>query len=176
MRSEYSNNGKVLSDVKMGELATDASGWSMDAYSDYGVGAVVEMVVEAPSMDSYHAFQGTNINISGMEQKIHAEQLAMFQALLFIESNNLRGEAELGRVVVHTTENDHSLLCGHCLQVLHGVCYHLGQEAGLVEYDSVTAKNLEGRRGMPEGVEYDFERHTVDELLSDSYVLNRSDN
>lgn len=176
MRSSYNKNGEEVDDRTMAELASGVSSLALDSYSDFGVGAAVEVQIDTPHRTQYHVYQGININLSGMEYKLHAEQMAVFNALLDLRNADVEEYATLKRVVVHTTENDHSLVCGHCIQVLHGVCNHLDQLPVDVAYWGVRGKELYDGRGNPDGVHFTYRKENLGELIEKTYVHNREDN
>lgn len=163
------------------KIARNYSAYGTDQYSDYGVGCSIVVNfgqgrnvgdVRSTGWNSNNGiYAGFNINVSGMEYKVHAEQMAIFQLMMDMAENGIPMDEEsgvaLGRVTVHTSENDHSLVCGHCLQVVRSFCDMVGQDPGKVEYVSV-AEDSEG--------EFDFRSFSVDDLLSPSYVENRGVN
>lgn len=174
MISVHNSEAKRVEDRVMAEIACRAADFSIDTYSDYGVGAAVEIQYAVPEGEEYHVYSGTNIRLSGMEYTVHAEQLALFNALADVKRTQMDSYATLNRVFVHTSENDHSLRCGHCLQVAHGVCCHMDQSPETVDYCSVKAQTLMTEYG-PEGVDYDIREHKLTDLLPPSYTENRED-
>lgn len=178
MRSVDSSEGVRFDSRELAEEAGLESGNKLDVYSDYSVGAVIEVSFDTDDVDSqdevrYHMYSASNINLSGMEYKIHAEQLALFQAILDIEEHGLQDCAELERVVVQTSENDKSLVCGHCLQVFVGACEHYGWDTEEVGYNAVSYTEMYGSRGSPDGVNYQFDRNYLSELIPETYIENR---
>jgi cytidine deaminase len=152
-------------------LATTArrlSKWSMDTYSEYGVGAALSITFGSESK----VYSGCNINLSGMENKIHAEQLAAFQALIDMQGLGLKDEGgkkyfDLNKIVVVTTENDLALRCGHCFQVLNGICSYTETDPYEFEYIAA-ANNSDG--------EWEFIESTLGDEFGDSYVDRRGVN
>ena len=168
-------------DENLAQLAAKLSERGMDTYSGYGVGAVIvvdytggrDAVADEFKKHNTHIYGGFNINLSGMEYKVHAEQLALFQAMLDMEISGLFSEPTLEKVVVVTTGNDHSLVCGHCLQVFNGVSDHYNWDIENIDYISAA---YEGNEDKPENYhksDWDFEKFTLDELLGKSYVSNK---
>lgn len=140
----------------------------LDTYSDYGVGAV--LVVDVA--DTKYLYGASNINLSGMEYKVHAEQMAAFQALLDIKAEITSIESHLDsitleRVVVVTTESDLALRCGHCFQVLNGLCSYLDSDPHDLEY-------IAARQNSDN--EWELRETTLAEQFEDSYVDTREVN
>lgn len=159
-------------DVGLADMAKELSEYSMDSYSGYGVGAVLEVSYyeeDRSHKDSEphetHIYGGFNINLSGMQSKLHAEQLALFQAMLDMEIFHKFSYAELNKVMVVTTEHDLALLCGHCLQVMYGVSHHYKWNVEDIDYISAGLKNE-----SDESQGWKFRRHTLKELFGSSYV------
>jgi len=165
---------------QLAKAAAQLAERGMDTYSGYGVGATITISYHHDKEDdsvhkkhNTHIYGGFNINLSGMECKIHAEQLALFQAMIDMEVSGLFNVADLEKVVVVTTGHDHSLVCGHCLQVFTGVSDHYGWDISEVDYISAA---YEGEEEKPENFhmsEWDFEKFTLEELLGHSYVSNK---
>ena len=176
MHSRYKSEGDEVDDRRMAELASVATNWSMDTYSGYGVGSAVEVEFDTPYGSEYHVYQGTNINLTGMEVKIHAEQLALFTALVDAKRAQLMEHMSINRVVVHTSEDDLSVNCGHCFQVFDGVCQTLDQSLQTVKYDGVAGQEYYDDRGNPEGVHWNWDKSTLAKRFISSYVENREDN
>lgn len=175
------------SDKGMAEVASDYADISMDSYSEYGVGAVL-LVDVAPEWTYRGAlYGGTNINLSGMEVKIHAEQMALFNALMDLRLTNPTedisdiysedGDANntpddfwdnitLSKMVVVTSENDMALKCGHCLQVLSGACEYLDSPPEDLTYIAAAGGDGFGS--------YKYDRYTLQELIGDTYVNRRN--
>lgn len=182
MRSVNTEFNIGTQDSALAQLAGEFAARGIDSYSDYGVGAVLvtnyydeDLHGDADKGHYRHIYGGFNLNISGMQNKIHAEQLALFQAVLDIEFSGLQEESTLEKIIVATTEDDYSLVCGHCLQVVRSFCEHYDWEPSEVEY-SATA--YEGNEEMLENrhvADWEFRRNTLAELLQDTYIENRSD-
>lgn len=165
---------------QLAKAAAQLAERGMDTYSGYGVGATLTMDYNDEDTDpeihkkhNTHIYGGFNINLSGMECKIHAEQLALFQAIIDMEVSGLFNVGELEKVVVVTTGNDHSLVCGHCLQVFNGVSVHYGWDIPEIEYMSAVYEGNEDRPENYHMADWDFDKYTLDELLGDTYVSNK---
>lgn len=179
MRGDRSINGKYphgCSLDEMAEITTQHAEAGMDSYSGYGVGASLLVrfdLHETFENDfGYNLYAGCNINLSGMEVKIHAEQLALFQSLMDIECFDLREQATLERVMVATTENDLALRCGHCFQVLYGACEFLDSPPEELEYIAVKGQQTMTERG-PDGVNWTYDKYNLEELFPESYTSRR---
>lgn len=194
MRNVDDNYLNATSEKGMAEIAAEYARVSMDSYSEYGVGAA--LLVEVAPEWTHHSmvYAGTNINLSGMEVKIHAEQMALFQALMDLKHasptddfsdvysedgdadntpEDFWGNVTLSKMVVVTTENDGALKCGHCLQVLSGACEFLNSDPEDLQYIAARGQATYDGRGNPDGVHYDYDRYTLQELIGDTYVTTR---
>lgn len=180
MRSVNTSYAVKNDNEGLAQLAASFASKGMDSYSDYGVGAVVQVdyfdedVNDAGTREHYtHIYGGHNINLSGMQSKVHAEQIAIFQAMLDIEMSRLKEVATLDKIVIVTTENDMAVVCGHCLQVVRSICRHYGWDASEVEYIAA------GYRGNEEKVEnyhksdWEIDVNRLSELLPQTYVENK---
>lgn len=174
-RYEINDSEEMLAQMA-GELASSG----IDTYSEYGVGAIALVEFNsspnkfvADGHEHLEVYGGININISGMEYKVHAEQLAMFNLVMDIETESIFKSCDLKKIVVATTENDHSLTCGHCLQVIRGLSEHYGWTPSEVDYMSVAAPNGSGELDNQLPIEWEIEHHTLDELMPSTYVENR---
>lgn len=148
----------------------------MDSYSDYGVGAALLVEISIPNGGYQNApsqmyrtgnsqkeiYAGFNINLSGMEMKIHAEQLALFQMALDWHGTMMWENITIEKMVVVTTGDDASLVCGHCLQVLRGFCEELNQDAGDIWY--IAANRVDGEAG------WSYYPEKVKTLLGETYI------
>lgn len=160
-------------DELLASVAKNQSEIGIDSYSDYGVG--VGLLVKAdfdeatggdkPKVE-YKVYGGCNINLSGTEIKMHAEQLALFQALMDIEYYDMRKYSYLEKIVVVTTEHDMALRCGHCFQVLHAGCEYLKSHPDNLIY-------MAARR---ENETWIGERFTLGDLFPGSYTMKRGAN
>lgn len=156
----------------LAKAATDAVGYSMDSQSGYGVGAAL-LVEFPPYIKNYaeslnknvHIYAGANMNFSGMQTKVHAEQSALQQFLTDAEMYMGAEHCDIRSVVVKTSEDDNSLVCGHCLQVFNGACEQFDFNPMSIEYCSVSESE--------DGERWDWEKYNMDELLTDTYVSNR---
>ncbi|EGQ44101.1 MAG: cytidine deaminase [Candidatus Nanosalina sp. J07AB43] len=167
-------------DDMLAQMAAELASNGVDTYSEYGVGAIA--VVEFRCSETNYAsdtdihtelYGGININISGMEYKVHAEQLAMFNLVADIQSEAILTDSNLKKIVVATTKNDHSLVCGHCLQVIRGLSDHYNWNPAEIEYISVADPDY---RRDPEQVSswnWEIKYHTLSELMPSTYVENR---
>lgn len=166
------------SDRELAEKARELADSGIDSYSGYGVGAVLvtRLTTSTEPMEIYNTYGGMNINLSGMEVKIHAEQLALFQALTDMRVSDLndvlRENTDIFRIVVATSEDDLALDCGHCTQVIYGACEYLGTDPAEVGYSAVKAQQTMTEYG-PDGVIWTWDRHTLKELKQTSYTEKR---
>jgi len=167
-------------DRLLAQLAAEYAEQGIDDYSDYGVGAIVvvdfydsEVDGDVDERNFQHIYAGFNINLSGFQHKVHAEQLALFQAILDIETSGLKSNASLNKVIVATTDNDLALHCGHCLQVISAACREYGWNKRHVGYigAAYTGEEKEVQNYHTSGWELDI--HTVAELFGDSYIQTR---
>lgn len=140
----------------------------IDEYSDYGVGSVVTIDTGLGSEESWHTYGGFNINLPGMQVKMHAEQMALYQALMDIEIKDggvsEESPVDLVDVMVVTTEDDLSLVCGHCLQVARSFCNAVGTDPDDVIYSAAA---------LTDDNEFEYDRHPLSDLIGDTYVDNR---
>lgn len=153
-------------DYEMAETAAMLANHGMDVKSQYGVGATVEL-------SNGEVYRGFNIRFSGMEYTVHAEQLAMFQAVMDLQTAGLDLEVKPEKVIVVTNKHDGALVCGHCLQVISGMCEYFEWDKSEIEY---TAARYGGEETYVKNFHrsgWEFDRHTLDELLPDTYVETR---
>lgn len=167
MRMISNSQFDLTDDEELADLARIYSKKALDTYSDYGVGAILVTHVSGKQ----RVYAGFNINLSGMECKIHAEQLAAFQLLLDISNAMLNHkttdeEISLDKMIVVTSENDGAIKCGHCYQTLNGICNYLGSDPSQLEY--IGAKKLiDGS--------WEFSRASLAERFPGSYVDTRAE-
>jgi len=161
-------------------IAAQLAERGMDVYSGYGVGAIVVMNYydqedgnELHEKHNTYIYGGFNINISGMQNKVHAEQLALFQAMVDMEMSGMFKRAELEKVIVVTHEHDNSLVCGHCMQVFRGISEHYGWDTREIDYISAAYTEEEEKPKNFHNSGWEFERHKLNELMGDTYVSNR---
>lgn len=129
--------------------------------SGMGVGAVVCINVEDQGYKPFQLYAASNVHYSGMEYKAHAEQVALRQALLDIQANNV--DADISNVVVVTGTDTKDLVCGHCLQVFHGACKVLGTDLESTDIEYVAAQRNEDDS-------FDFRVEYLTELLPNTYI------
>lgn len=184
MRSVESFEDPEVDMRELAEIAASSVNAGMDTYSDYSVGAAVavsfhtklvgyEDNIDAGNDETHvetRVYAGSNINLSGMEVKIHAEQLALFQAMLDIEEKGLEPYSILQDVMVVTSEDDMALRCGHCLQTFAGVCDHYDWDETNVGYHAAAGQSTYDDRGNPDGVHFDYDENSLADLLPESYV------
>lgn len=171
----YSNNlvGKA-------RLARDYAKRGKDSYSDYGVGAALTIEIAPEWTSEFVTYAAHNINLSGMQVKAHAEQLALFQMVLDIESSEpanvyddlyaglkhherksaIKENLSVDSMIVATTENDLALSCGHCLQVTHSVCQLYNCDPSDVAYTAVA---------FDDNNNLFTDKQTLTDLLPDTY-------
>ena len=178
MRSiERDDNSREVSNLELAGIAEAHAKAGMDSYADYGVGASILVEITIPNGGYQNApsqmyqtgntqqeiYAGFNINLSGMEVKIHAEQLALFQIALDWHDTLMWDNLSIKKVMVVTTGDDMSLVCGHCLQVVRGFCKELRQVGDDVWYIAAD------RRSDDEG-DWKFNPNMRGELLGESYI------
>jgi len=147
----------------------------IDEYSNYGVGAAlgVRYVVNG---DRYSkSYSAHNIRLSGVQITMHAEQLALFQAMLDISTLDDPTDASLDTLAVVTTGNDMAIECGHCMQVAHSVANYTDTDPS--KFTVIAADQNKKPEENKVGV-WKINRYTLSNFLNDSYVNNRerSDN
>lgn len=167
MSTEQRELGEAGSEYRMAETAASLAVNGMDTKSHYGVGAVLRL-------DNGNTHNGFNVRFSGMEYTVHAEQLAMFQAILDLETCGLDIEVEPERMVVVTNSHDGAIVCGHCLQVISGIYDHYNWDKSELEYTAAKYTGEEERVRHFHCSAWEFDRHTLDELLPETYVERRS--
>lgn len=140
----------------------------MDQYSEYGVGAAVTIDTGLDAEETWHVYGGMNINLPGMQVKMHAEQMALYQALmdvaLLTDGRMSDPDVDLVDVMVVTSDDDLSLVCGHCLQVSRAFCNTVGTDPDDVLYSAAA---------LTDDHEFEYDRHKLSGLLGDDYVDNR---
>jgi cytidine deaminase len=167
MRSIDNRAFDMIDDEHLADLARIYSNKALDTYSDYGVGAILVAHVSG----EWYVYAGFNINLSGMECKIHAEQLAAFQLLLDISNDmevheTMVEEVTLEKVIVVTSDNDGAVKCGHCFQTLNGICNYLESDPEKLKY--IGAKKISSDN-------WEFSRASLAERFPGSYVDTRAD-
>jgi len=120
----YNTYKDEVSEEEVAKIAARHAAEGMDSYSGYGVGAAL---VVAHGDNQFTVYAGFNVNLSGMQTKIHAEQMALMDFVAdwphYVADDQ---NVELRMMMVNTTEDDGALRCGHCLQVATAVCNHFG--------------------------------------------------
>lgn len=108
-------------------------------------------------------YPGCNFNLSGMQVKEHAEQLALKKALMDVKSFGMKEEADLKNIIVFTSSHKRELVCGNCLQVARTVCNFLSTDPDNVRCIGADVNN--------EGEEwYTYRRKTLSNLLPETYA------
>lgn len=160
-------------DKYLASVANTQAEIGIDSYSNYGVGVSLLVKVdfdEATGGDKpeveYKVYGGSNINLSGTEIKMHAEQLALYQAIMDIEYYDMRKYSYLEKIIVVTTEHDMALRCGHCFQVLQAGCQYLRSHPDKLDY---IAARKEDNVWM-------MEKFTLGDLFPGSYTMKRDAN
>lgn len=178
VKEEHKNN--PIDKRDLAEVASSLSQHGIDDYSDYGVGAAVQVSFTHENEEGVqdeelrYVYGGFNINFSGMEYKLHAEQFALFQAIIdwkcsgmgWEDSGEHYWDMEVERVMVHTTEEDLALVCGHCLQVLSSWDDEM-------DYIACRGQETYDDRGNPDGVAWSFREQKLSELLPTTYTQKR---
>lgn len=84
-------------------------------YSEYNVGAAITVadygIPEGDSLHNYRTYGGANIEDAGRQITVHAEQMALFKAIM-------DGFDVIREVVVVTSGDDCYLPCGYCRQLI----------------------------------------------------------
>lgn len=163
MREELTSTDKKISTHDLAVLAHEYSLKGIQSYDGMGVGAAVSFTKSRTNQMKHVAYAGTNMNLSGFQTKVHAEQNALQQALLDFEEDPRGVEVRMDKMVVSVTGEKNYLVCGHCLQVTRSVCEYLGCSPRTVDY--IGANHLDG---LPD--EFDFKKEKLDELLSTTYA------
>lgn len=173
MEDRAVQTGSEPSDKELAEIADVQENGRIDPYSDYGVGVALLVKLdfdEATGGDKpkveYKIYGGNNINLSGTEIKMHAEQLALYQALMDINYYDMREYASLEKIVVTTTKYDMALRCGHCFQVLHAGCEYLRSNPDRLDYIAA---------GKDDDT-WVMEKFTLGDLFPGSYTAKRDEN
>jgi cytidine deaminase len=186
MRDITDNYRDATSLRGLSRIAEEYSLEGLDSYSDYGVGAAL-LVDFAPQWSSKpQVYAGFNVNLSGMEVKIHAEQVALFQFLLDLETispteqfphiyeeegdmgnapEDLKDNARIKSMVVVTSEHDGAVKCGHCLQVTEAVCEYIYCDPSEVDY--IAAWRTDG-----DVKPFKYNSNTLQELLGHTYITS----
>jgi len=168
MRKEKLFGADPMDDEYLARIANRLSKYNMDTYSGYSVGAALAVAFD---VDTF-VYSGCNINLSGMENKIHAEQLAAFQALMDMRMggtgiDEVKEYLDFKKIVVVTNEHDLALRCGHCFQVLNGMCSYIDTDPYEFEYIAAAKDDND---------EWEFIRSTLGDEFGDSYVDRRGVN
>lgn len=149
------------------EIAMDAMkhmGYGYDEYSGTKVGASLEVVFRTgPQEYMSKLYGGSNLTFSGLQPKIHAEQLALFNAITSIQKMDNWEKVEFSRLALHISTNELYPPCGSCLQALKGV-------TGDMRIIGVKCQEMYDSRGKPDGVDLAYEVWSLDELMGDTYV------
>lgn len=157
-----------FTDTELCEYAKRESNSAVDDYSNYRVGAAIEVQLKyryEKTVTVNRVYTGHNIRISGMQVTRHAEQLAAMSIIM--DANNLgdHKSTSLKKIAVVTSGDDKAIKCGHCMQVLSSVCEYTGTNPS--EFD-VIAGNYSDTE------EWDIDKYTLHELIGDTYVTNRN--
>lgn len=160
MRHKNDFKGGV-SENELARMANNEAQRGMDEYTDYGVGAALVVNYDG---DRFAVYTGRNIHLSGMQVKVHAEQLACFQLLLDLNHYEFQDyEISLRNMFVVTSEHDFALRCGHCVQVVTAVCEYLEQDRSEMLYTA--AGKVDGQ--------WETEAYPLSFLLPESYTAKR---
>lgn len=163
MREVISGTEEEVSTHNLAVVAHEHSLKGIQSYDDMGVGAAVSFKRKKGPQVRHVAYAGTNMNISGMQTKVHAEQFALQQAMLDFENERDGIETTMKDMVVVVTGDKDYLTCGHCLQITRSVCEYLGCSPRQVNYIAASHKGGEMD-------EFDFREEKLDELLSTTYA------
>jgi len=153
-------------DFHKDDLATVAHEYSLkgiQSYDGMGVGAVVSFTKTRTNQSKHFAYAGTNMNLSGFQTKVHAEQNALQQALLDFEDDDLGVRVKMNKMVVAVTGDKDYLTCGHCLQITRSVCDYLGCSPRQVDYIAANHKGEDRDT-------FEFREEKLDDLLSTTYA------
>lgn len=146
------------------ELAVEAQVAStLNTHRTMGVGAACSFMVDYhDSNKQFVGYTGSNINISGMQSKVHAEQFALHQAMMDLADVRECSNIVLNKMVVVTDAESADLVCGHCLQVTRSVCDFFECDANGVEYIAATEKN--------DSDDFEFFRYSLGSILGKTYA------
>lgn len=170
MRSISKYDEEELDNEQLARVASEHAMCGVDSYSDVGVGAALMIKLNSSMFESTYTYAGFNIHISGMEYKIHAEQMALFQVILDAAHNRMSDLISLEKLVIDSTRDVIEWRCGHCFQVLAAGCQFFDCDPSEFEIIGVNGIEMRGRDGKPEGVHYSFECSTLQEELGDTYI------
>jgi len=159
MRQTISKKNEQITQKELSHEAKSAS--TLSTHRGMGVGAACSFAIHYEHSVKYVAYTGTNINISGFQTKVHAEQFALQQAIMDLESIKDESNIVLEKMVVVTDNDAADLVCGHCLQVTRSVCEFFGCDANGVEYISANPTGED---------EFDFYRFPLSQHLGKTYA------
>jgi len=149
----------------------------IDQRSEVGVGCVLTVAVDkTPTTDQDRdvakkfSYGGFNIAMSGMQVKLHAEQLALYQAICDLQMQDVEPASQLDEVIVVSTEQDGRLKCGHCLQVMQSAADYFGWDPSEVDYIAGKEVELENVTDDKKVTRWEITETTLEELFSGSYI------
>jgi len=158
MREVITKQYNKITTEELAEKAEEAM--STDTHRKMNVGAACSFTIHDSTNKVKVAYSGTNINISGFQTKVHAEQLALQQALMELGQTSKDKDVVLNKMVVVTDSDSENITCGHCLQITRSVCEFLDCRPEGVEY--IGAQKEEG--------EYVYNYNYVHDLLGKTYA------
>lgn len=144
--------------------ALEVADYGYDEYSGTKVGAAIQVKFDFVDTDSArNVYSGCNLSFSGLEYKMHAEQFAVFNAIMHINKLDMWNMVEFEKLALHISSNEHHPPCGACLQVLRSVTDDM-------DIIGVKAQEMYDSRGNPDGVSLDCKHWSLRELLDQTYV------
>lgn len=171
MRETASRGNRLFEIEELASIANMEATKDISSYGDMGVGAALGVAIgnDDPTIGArFAAYSASNINISGMQVKTHAEQLALKQLLLDYEELDDSVNVVISDMVVVTDSECMDLVCGHCLQITRSVCDYIDCDPSGVSY--VAGEKL-GTGKYELGTErYEFDKYSLNELLSETYA------
>lgn len=120
-------------------------------YSEYSVGAAITVgdygMEEGGQLFNYRTYGGANIEDAGRQITVHAEQMALFKAIM-------DGFDEIRAVCVVTSGDDNPIPCGYCRQLL--------AEWGEPDTKVVAAKELVDNN-------YEYKKRELEEIIPEAF-------
>jgi len=120
---------------------------------DYRVGSALLVHTRLGDEDQWRVYTASNVEMSGMDKKYHAEELCLLQYLNDLKLFGSDATVELQELVVMTSSDDCPPPCGHCRQMYSGV---------VDELDMVAVDRKAG--------DWVFKYYTLSDLLPESYT------
>lgn len=164
MRETARTIGEPFDKERLADFARRELDNSIEQCSGYAVAAAVQMEISSKDGDEeYTVYTAPNVTYSGMEFKLHAEQLATWMGLLDAQLLGDSIDVNIKDVMVITSGDDIALKCGHCLQTIIGACRVLGHSPSGVRYMAYNSED---------GIDR-FIVRSIEDLIGDTYVSRR---